>query len=451
MEVAIYLVIGVVLGLAVGFFAARSRSQAFVQTEVQDALKKLEDETIEKTRRKVTKELREELGTEVREELVEKLGAEVRSEAEAEAKKLVEAGKSEAETLTKDAELEAKSIVLAAQKEAEQELKERRGELQKLEERLITRETNLDTRASRLDEREVEARERDEKSLEAEKALVHREVGLKEKEGEIAKALEKVAGYTMEEAKAELIERMVGEASLEAGRKIREMEEEMLEQADRKAQEVISVAVQRYAGDYVAEKCVSVVTLPSDDMKGRIIGREGRNIRALEAATGVDIIIDDTPEAVIVSGFDPVRRQIARISLEKLIADGRIHPSRIEEIVEKTDQEVAQSIKEAGEQAAFELGIHGLHPELIKVVGRLKYRTSYGQNMWSHSIEVGFLCGLMASELGVNVKFARRAGLLHDIGKAFTHEQEGSHALIGADLCKKYGENEIVRNAVAAH
>jgi ribonucrease Y len=243
----------------------------------------------------------------------------------------------------------------------------------------------------------------------------------------------------------------VGQASIDAARKARLLEEEAIEEADRRAKRVISIAVQRWAGEYAAEKSVSVVSLPSDDMKGRIIGREGRNIRALEAATGVDVIIDDTPEAVIISGFDPVRREIARLTLEKLISDGRIHPSRIEEVVAKTEQEVAQIIKEAGERAAFELGIHGLHPELLKLLGRLKYRTSYGQNMWSHSIEVGFLCGLMAAELGVNVKVARRAGLLHDIGKAVTHEQEGSHAIIGADFCKKYGETELVRNAVAAH
>ena len=224
-----------------------------------------------------------------------------------------------------------------------------------------------------------------------------------------------------------------------------------MDEADRRAKKILSVAVQRYAGEYAVERAVNVVQLPSDDLKGRIIGREGRNIRALEAATGVDVIIDDTPEAVIVSGFDPVRRQIARLTLEKLISDGRIHPSRIEEVVAKTEQEVAKQIKEAGERAAFELGIHKLHPELSKIVGRLKFRTSYGQNMWSHSIEVGFLCGLMAAELGVNVKLARRAGLLHDIGKALTHEQEGSHALVGAELCDRYGETEIVRNAVAAH
>jgi ribonucrease Y len=447
----IFIIVGVVLGLAVGFFAARARSQALVQTQVQDELKRLEEDTIEKTRRRVARELRDELSADVKAELVAKFSTEVRTEAEAEANKLVEASKTNAEGITKQAELEAKSIVLAAQKDAEQQLKERRAELQKLEERLTTRETNLDTRAAKIDEREVDAKQREEKCLEAEKQVANRELALKEKETTIAHALEKVAGFTAEEAKNELIDRMVGEARIEAGRKIREMEEELMEEADKKAQKVISVAVQRYAGDFVAEKCVSVVSLPSDDMKGRIIGREGRNIRALEAATGVDIIIDDTPEAVIVSGFDPVRRQIARLSLEKLIADGRIHPSRIEEIVEKTDQEVAQIIKEAGEQAVFELGIHGMHPELIKIIGRLKYRTSYGQNMWAHSIEVGFLCGLMASELGVNVKLARRAGLLHDIGKALTHEQEGSHALIGADLCKKYGESEIVRNAVAAH
>ncbi|MEM1347878.1 MAG: ribonuclease Y, partial [Myxococcota bacterium] len=274
---------------------------------------------------------------------------------------------------------------------------------------------------------------------------------LEERDAEILVRLEEVARLSAEEAKSQIIEQIVGEAKIEASRNIRAIEEEAIEEADKRAKKVISVAVQRYAGEFVAERSVNVVQLPSDDLKGRIIGREGRNIRALEAATGVDIIIDDTPEAVIVSGFDPVRREIARLTLEKLISDGRIHPSRIEEVAGKTEQEVSQKIKEAGEQAAFELGIHKLHPELLRTLGRLRYRTSYGQNMWSHSIEVGFLCGLMASELGVNVKVARRAGLLHDIGKALTHEQEGSHALIGAELAAKYGETEIVRNAIAAH
>ncbi|RVU42675.1 ribonuclease Y [Lujinxingia sediminis] len=430
---------------------ARTRAQAQQQELVDQRVEALKDETVESTRRRVESEVRAELTESVRAELVEKFSAEAKSEAKAAAQRIKRDADAEADKRVKDAEITSRELVLAGQKEAEAELKSRRAEQQKIEERLSNRESNLDARAERLDEREEAVKTREQQVAESEAQFSSRELELERQRGEVELVLEKVAGYSAEQARAELVARMVNQAELEANRKIKVIEEQAEEEADKRAQKIISVAVQRYAGDFVAEKCVSVVSLPSDDMKGRIIGREGRNIRALEAASGVDIIIDDTPEAVIVSGFDPVRREIARRSLDKLIADGRIHPTRIEEVVAKTDQEVAQSIKEAGEQAAFELGIHGLHPELIKMVGRLKYRTSYGQNMWSHSIEVGFLCGLMASELGVNVKMARRAGLLHDIGKALTHEQEGSHAIIGADLCRKYGEHEIVRNAVAAH
>ncbi|RDV38958.1 ribonuclease Y [Bradymonadaceae bacterium TMQ3] len=430
---------------------ARTRAQAQQQELVDQRVEALKDDTVESTRRRVESEVRAELTESVRAELVEKFSAEAKSEAKAAAQRIKRDADAEADKRVKDAEITSRELVLAGQKEAEAELKSRRAEQQKIEERLSNRESNLDARAERLDEREEAVKTREQQVAESEAQFSSRELELERQRGEVELVLEKVAGYSAEQARAELVARMVNQAELEANRKIKVIEEQAEEEADKRAQKIISVAVQRYAGDFVAEKCVSVVSLPSDDMKGRIIGREGRNIRALEAASGVDIIIDDTPEAVIVSGFDPVRREIARRSLDKLIADGRIHPTRIEEVVAKTDQEVAQSIKEAGEQAAFELGIHGLHPELIKMVGRLKYRTSYGQNMWSHSIEVGFLCGLMASELGVNVKMARRAGLLHDIGKALTHEQEGSHAIIGADLCRKYGEHEIVRNAVAAH
>ncbi|TXD32304.1 ribonuclease Y [Lujinxingia vulgaris] len=451
MELMLYLIVGGIIGVVLGTLMARTRAQAQQQELVDQRVEALKDETVESTRRRVESEVRAELTESVRAELVEKFTAEARSEAEDAAQRIKREAEAEADKRIKDAEIKSREVVLAAQKEGEAELKSRRAEQQKIEERLSNRESNLDARAERLDEREEAVKTREQQVAESEAQFSSRELELERQRGEVELVLEKVAGYSAEQARAELVARMVNQAELEANRKIKVIEEQAEEEADKRAQKIISVAVQRYAGDFVAEKCVSVVSLPSDDMKGRIIGREGRNIRALEAASGVDIIIDDTPEAVIVSGFDPVRREIARRSLDKLIADGRIHPTRIEEVVAKTDQEVAQSIKEAGEQAAFELGIHGLHPELIKMVGRLKYRTSYGQNMWSHSIEVGFLCGLMASELGVNVKMARRAGLLHDIGKALTHEQEGSHAIIGADLCRKYGEHEIVRNAVAAH
>jgi ribonuclease Y len=265
------------------------------------------------------------------------------------------------------------------------------------------------------------------------------------------KKLESVSGMSSQEAKEMLIRSIENEARHEAAMLVKKIETEAREMADRKAKDIISLAVQRYAGDYVAEKTVSVVNLPNEEMKGRIIGREGRNIRAIEASTGVDLIIDDTPEAVILSGFNPIRREVARVSLERLISDGRIHPARIEEIVEKVTAEIEGNIKEAGEQAAFDVGVHGIHPEIIKFVGKLKYRTSYAQNVLQHSREVAFLCGIMAAELGLNEKQAKRAGLLHDIGKAIDHEMEGPHAAIGADLARRYGESHSIVHAIAAH
>ena len=265
------------------------------------------------------------------------------------------------------------------------------------------------------------------------------------------KQLEYLAGISSQEAKELLIQSMENEAKHEAAKTIRRLENEAKEIADKKAKEIISLAIKRYAGDYVAEKTVSYVNLPNEEMKGRIIGREGRNIRAIEAATGIDLIIDDTPEAVILSGFNPVRREVARLSLERLISDGRIHPARIEEVVKKVSQEMEVAIREAGEAATFDVGVHGIHPEMIKLIGKLKYRSSYGQNVLQHSLEVAFLCGIMAAELGMNIKQAKRAGLLHDIGKAVDHEVEGSHAAIGADLAKRYGESNRVIHAIAAH
>ena len=392
-----------------------------------------------------------------------------REEAEREAKVILDEARNESAALKAKAEgeakAEAKAIVQDARETAEKDTQARRNELQKVEDRLSTREeklnkkeealdkreANLDKRASTYDQRDQELSRRDEKIKARDQKLDNLEKDLTEKLDKVESDISRVARMSQDEAKQNIIERMTGEAKVEAARMIKNIEEEAIAEADRRAKKVIGIAIQRYAGEYVTEQCVSVVQLPTDEMKGRIIGREGRNIRALEAATGINLIIDDTPEAVILSGFDPVRREVARIALERLIADGRIHPSRIEEVVQKTSQEVDQIIKEAGEQAAFELGLHGIHAELLKLIGRLRYRTSYGQNMWGHSIEVGFLCGMMASELGLNVKKARRAGLLHDIGKALTHEMEGSHALIGGDFCKKYGEDPIVVNAVAAH
>ncbi len=465
----IYALVGAAVGGLIAFFfmkskveleqskreAERSKADAEMQRKIDERVETLRDETVEKTRKRVERELKDELEDEVREGLEAKYAEEVREQLEASTREEVRRLETEVEAkrdaILKDAELKATELGLAAKREAEEELKERRQALEKADERLSKREELLDTRASKLDEREVEVKATT-ATLDARKAtLSEKETEVASREGEVQAELERVARLSSEEAKREVVERAAGEAKIEAARTVRTIEEEAMDEAGRRAKKILSVAVQRYAGEYAVERAVNVVQLPSDDLKGRIIGREGRNIRALEAATGVDVIIDDTPEAVIVSGFDPVRRQIARLTLEKLISDGRIHPSRIEEVVAKTESEVAKQIKEAGERAAFELGIHKLHPELSKIVGRLRYRTSYGQNMWSHSIEVGFLCGLMASELGVNVKLARRAGLLHDIGKALTHEQEGSHALIGAELCARYGETEIVRNAVAAH
>ena len=465
----LFMVMGIALGAVLAYFYMKSkvaaeRSQvemiradatAQVQTRVDERIESLREETIEKTRKRVERDLRDELVDDVRADLetrfTQEIKTQARERAEEDARRILEDGKSRKETILKDAELKAREITLTAQKDAEAELKERRANLDKIEERIAKRETNLDARTSKLDEKEATVDQRDLTLKEREEELTTKTTELEEREGRVITELEHVARLTSEEARKQIMERVTGEAKIDAAKKVRFIEEEAMDEADRRAKKIISVAVQRYAGEFAAERCVSVVQLPTDELKGRIIGREGRNIRALEAATGIDVIIDDTPEAVIVSGFDPVRREIARLSLEKLISDGRIHPSRIEEVVQKTEQEVAQQIKDAGERAAFELGIHGLHIELIKLLGRLRYRTSYGQNMWSHSIEVGFLCGLMASELGINVKLARRAGLLHDIGKALTHEQEGSHALVGAELAKKYGEVEIVRNAIAAH
>src|SRR5262249_7286605 len=291
-----------------------------------------------------------------------------------------------------------------------------------------------------------------------EQTLRNRERGLTDREeqcgrliDETRQQLEQVAGLTREEAKRSLVEQMVDESRHEAAKRIRLVEEEARADSDRRAKKIISIAIERVAGEFVAERTVSVVHLPSDDMKGRIIGREGRNIRAIEAATGVDLIVDDTPESVILSCHNPIRREIARIALERLISDGRIHPGRVEEVVRKAEQEVEESVREAGQKAIFEVGIHGVHPELVKLVGMLKYRYSYAQNVLMHSIECAFIAGAMAAELGLNEKQARRAGLLHDIGKALTHEVEGSHAIIGADIARKYGESAKIVNAIAAH
>jgi len=371
--------------------------------------------------------------------------------AESTSQRIIEEAEKKAEILRKEALLQAKDKLYQAKTEFEKETVGRRQELQAEEKRLHQKETNLDKKVELIDFKEVEISRR-EKDLSGKERLVAEQQ--KQYDELIEKQrikLETIAKISSEEAKRMLVESMESEAKHEAARRIKAIEEETRELSDKKAKEIISLAVQRYAGDYVAERTVSVVNLPNDEMKGRIIGREGRNIRALEAATGIDLIIDDTPEAVILSGFNPIRREIARIALERLVSDGRIHPARIEEIVQKVEQEMNTTIREAGEQATFDVGVHGIHPELIKLIGRLKFRTSFAQNVYQHSIEVAFLGGIMASELGVNVKQAKRAGLLHDIGKALDHEVEGSHAGIGADMAKKHGESSIVTHAIAAH
>jgi len=370
---------------------------------------------------------------------------------EAESRIVVDVAQMKAETLLREAQVEAKDRLFKMKSEFDSETAETRAELKNQEKRLIQKEENLEKKNE-----QVEKKEKDLSSKE--KDIESREDGIVKKEAEYVGLiseqkvqLEKISGLSTDQAKEMLMRSMENEAKYEAAKLAKKIIQEAREDADKEAKKIIATAIQRYSGDFVAERTVSVVPLPNDEMKGRIIGREGRNIRALEAATGIDLIIDDTPEAVILSGFNPVRREVARLSLMKLISDGRIHPGRIEDVVKSVEEEVDIVIKEAGEQAAFDLGVHGIHPELIKVLGRLKYRTSYAQNVLQHSVEVGFLCGIMAAELGLNVKLAKRMGLLHDIGKAIDHEVEGPHAVIGSKLAKKFGETAKVVQGIAAH
>lgn len=372
-------------------------------------------------------------------------------EADAAGEQKLEEALRKAESIERDAEVKGKEAVLQARAQVEQETREQRQNLQELEKKLTATEVGLEKRAARVDGRGREL-DRKEKSVEAaESRLESSQAELDGRLEAARKALEAAAEMTRDEAKRALVEEMSSEARLDAGRRIRQIEEEAKAEAERRAKKVVAVAIERLAGEWVAERTVSILHLPSDDMKGRLIGREGRNIRAIEAATGVDLIIDDTPETVVVSCHNPVRREIAKIAVEKLIADGRIHPGRIEELVRKAEKEVEETVREAGQKALFEVGVHGVHPELIKLLGMLRYRYSYGQNVLAHSIEAAFICGVMASELGLNAKQARRAALLHDIGKSLTHEVEGSHALIGADIARKHGESAKICNAIAAH
>ena len=376
--------------------------------------------------------------------LKKKNGIEKVLNAEEEAKKIIEEAQKEAESKKKEAILEAKDEAHKLRNDLEKETRDRRSEIQRLERRLIQREESLDKKSDMLEKRDETLNKKQQEILAKESSVD--ELHKKERE-----ELERLSGLSSEEAKQILLDEVSKEAKHDAAILVKEIEARAKEDGDKKAKEIITCAIQRCAADHVAESTVYVVNLPNDEMKGRIIGREGRNIRTLETLTGIDLIIDDTPEAVILSGFDPIRREVARLALEKLIVDGRIHPARIEEMVDKAKKEVEVNIKEEGEQATFETGVHGLHSEIIRLLGRLKYRTSYGQNVLKHSIEVSFLAGLMASELGIDPTLAKRAGLLHDIGKAVDHEVEGPHAVIGADLAKKYHESAIIVNAIGAH
>ena len=374
-----------------------------------------------------------------------------RVEAEREAQMILERARREAETITQEARIKAKEELLKAKEKLEEENRRKLKELEAREDRISQKEEVLVRREDELKRMEEALRA---KLAEVEKTQT--EISRKEEELKALieaekRKLEEVAHMSEEEARELLLSRVEEEAREEAARILMRIEAETKEEAKRRAQEILALAVSRCAAEFVTEKTVSVVPLPNEEMKGRIIGREGRNIRAFEAATGVDVLIDDTPEVVVLSCFNPIRREIARLALERLVADGRIHPARIEEVVQKVEEEMEVTIKETGEKAAFDVGVYGLHPELIKLLGKLKYRTSYTQNVLQHSIEVAFICGVMAGELGLDVKKAKRAGLLHDIGKAVDYEQEGPHALIGADLARKYGEDEEIVNAIAAH
>ena len=365
--------------------------------------------------------------------------------------RILEEAKKDAAAIKKEAELHAKDSVLKERSEFEQEVRETRRELQNQERRLIGKEEGLEKRIESLDKQQGELGKREQSLKSRERNVEEKFAECDRHVDEARKQLEQVAGLTREEAKRSLIDQMLEEAKLESAKRIRVIEEEAKEEAVRRSQKIVALAIERLAGDFVAERSVTVFPLPNDELKGKIIGREGRNIRALEAATGIDLIVDDTPETVVISGHNPIRREIARLSLEKLVSDGRIHPGRIEDVVRKSEQEIEEAIREAGQKAIFDVGVAGVHPEIIKLLGRLKYRYSYAQNVLLHSIEAAFICGAMAAELGLNEKQARRAALLHDIGKAVDHEVEGSHAIIGAELARKYGESPKIVNAIAAH
>ena len=364
--------------------------------------------------------------------------------AEAKAREIIDDAVKTAETKKKESLLEIKEESIRNKNELEKETKERRSELQRYEKRVLSKEETLDKKSEAIERREAGFTAKEEE-------LKQREAKVEELSQQRVQELERISGLTSEQAKEYLLKTVEEDVKHDTAKMIKELEAQAKEEADKKAKEYVVTAIQRCAADHVAETTISVVQLPSDEMKGRIIGREGRNIRTLETLTGVELIIDDTPEAVVLSGFDPIRREVARIALEKLIVDGRIHPARIEEMVEKAQKEVDTMIREEGESAALEVGVHGIHPELLKLLGRMKFRTSYGQNALKHSVEVAQLSGLLAGEIGLDVRLAKRAGLLHDIGKSIDHDVEGSHIQIGVDLCRKYKESATVINAVEAH
>lgn len=437
-------VLALVVGAAIGFYLGTSRSKA----ASDDARARGEEEA-----RKLRADAEGEIAR-LRKQAEDEADR-ARKSAEDEAARTRAKATADAESVVapvrEKAQLEAEQIKLKAEREAEQEARNRRVELDRVEQRLTAREEKLDERATALDKKQAEVAEEEKAVARQTQSIEDRQRNLKEREATIDARLEEIASLTREQAREQVIGQIIEQAKLDAIRTARQIEESAVEDAERKAKKILATTIQRYAGDYVAERTVSVVNLPSEDMKGRLIGREGRNIRALETATGCDFIIDDTPEAITISNFDAVRREIARRTIERLMADGRIHPARIEEVVAKVSEELDKQTREAGEAAAFELGLTGLHPEVLRIMGRLKYRTSYGQNIYTHSIEVGFLCGLMAGELGLNVKAARRAGFLHDIGKAMDQSDEGGHAIVGANFLKRHGEDELTVNAVAAH
>ena len=380
------------------------------------------------------------IATQVRKNVVEKkIGS-----AEGKAREIIDEAIKSAEAKKKEALLEAKEENLKAKNELDKEIKERRAEVQRYEKRVLNKEEAIERKSESLEKKENSLKNKEEKLAEAQTKVDE----LSEKR---VQELERISGLTSEQAKEYLLKTVEEEVKIETAKLVKELESQAKEEADKKAKELVVNAIQKCATDHVAETTISVVSLPNDEMKGRIIGREGRNIRTLESLTGVDLIIDDTPEAVVLSGFDPIRREIARIALEKLIVDGRIQPTRIEEMVNKARKEVETMIREEGEAATLEVGVHGIHPELVKLLGKMKFRTSYGQNALKHSIEVAHLSGLLAAEMGLDVRIAKRAGLLHDIGKAVDHEMEGTHIQLGVDLCRKYKESAVVINAVEAH